>query len=483
MGEFGENNKKLFEEKIIYNQHEVNGSAVEKSMGIYQGYLLLTTTKVIELANLDIKKMKPEDLNRDLLYFLDNSMNGIPQAFEVFNDFLYNLMTQNYNDFMAFVYLCLFIIIGFTVVLMIASVSIIFRVKKMFWEIYQCFLGITKSEFDERSTQLNIMTKMMDEFKESNYFKDFMSFNDFTLPKKSSSKKGKKYTDSLYCFKLLYSLGFIGLFYTIQLGFSSGMMLIFKDSVDKGIWITIKQNDLKQVLMDEFFYYNSLKQKMVLGGESKVFGKKFEEYIPELKKRMKDDSDTMMKLFEDRDDKAYIPLKDYFSKHANSSLCDYSSSIKEKKELCHLLDNKLPLRGIVQVYFRISQYMDEIYSQLENASFDTNSLINDSEYIEFEYTFENVYYWTFVFLEHEAHEFFEDFVFLVIEEDVSLIINLMVSFIVVSFFFTIFSFRNIISQISRVSFTFQLLSINTIINNTGIKYRFLKVYRLNQKHF
>lgn len=50
---------------------------------------------------------------------------------------------------------------------------------------------------------------------------------------------------------------------------------------------------------------------------------------------------------------------------------------------------------------------------------------------------------------------------------------------VVSFFFTLFSFMNMNLQINRVVFSYQLLSINTVINNTAIKYRFLKVYRLN----
>lgn len=88
-----------------------------------------------------------------------------------------------------------------------------------------------------------------------------------------------------------------------------------------------------------------------------------------------------------------------------------------------------------------------------------------------------------IYIEHEIHEKLEDFVEFKVGEAVSLIVQLMIIFIIVSFFFTLFSFNNIINQIKRVVFSFQLLSINTVINNTGIKYRFLKVYRLNQKHF
>jgi hypothetical protein len=42
---------KLFDYKIQYNTHEVNGSLIPNEMSIYQGYLLMTTTKILELVD------------------------------------------------------------------------------------------------------------------------------------------------------------------------------------------------------------------------------------------------------------------------------------------------------------------------------------------------------------------------------------------------------------------------------------------------
>lgn len=110
-----------------------------------------------------------------------------------------------------------------------------------------------------------------------------------------------------------------------------------------------------------------------------------------------------------------------------------------------MLDNKLPARGIVQVYFRITQYFEEVWSQMQNPGFNPLNLLKDSEFIELEYTFENVYIPAMIYIEHEIHEKLEDFVEFKVGEAVSLIVQMMIFFIVVSFFFTLFSFRNIIN--------------------------------------
>jgi hypothetical protein len=58
--------------------------------------------------------------------------------------------------------------------------------------------------------------------------------------KQNPNKTNKKYVNHLYCFRLLFSVGFIVLFYMIQIIFSSGMMLIFRNNINKALWITQK---------------------------------------------------------------------------------------------------------------------------------------------------------------------------------------------------------------------------------------------------
>ena len=60
-------------------------------------------------------------------------------------------MNATYQDFIDFVLLCLFIIIGMMIVLVIASTVCILLVRRMFKEIYNSFLNITEGEFEERA--------------------------------------------------------------------------------------------------------------------------------------------------------------------------------------------------------------------------------------------------------------------------------------------------------------------------------------------
>lgn len=217
-------------------------------MSIYQGYLLMTTTKILELISEDISVFDNSNNNRNILYFTDNAMNGIPLAYISFTDYLYKHMNNTYEDFIRFVLVCLFVIIGMMITLVVASTIFILRIRRMFQEIYTSFLNITEGEFDERSTQLNQISDILNKFKLSYYFQDFMGYITQEKVKTNSSKTNKKYVSNIYCFRLLFSVGFIVLFYMIQISFSSGMMLIFRNNINKALWITDKQHIMSELI-------------------------------------------------------------------------------------------------------------------------------------------------------------------------------------------------------------------------------------------
>lgn len=82
---------------------------------------------------------------------------------------------------------------------------------------------------------------------------------------------------------------------------------------------------------------------------------------------------------------------------------------------------------------------------MSNSSFDPMTLLSDPEFIEMDYTLENVYLPAMIDIHNKIHQQLEDFVEFKVGEAVSLIVQLMVVFISVSFFFTLFSFNNIIN--------------------------------------
>lgn len=483
IGNFEKEKQKFFDQKLAYNDHEVNGTVKPASMGIYQGYILLATTKMVEVSTLPLTEVTKESLDRDVLYLFDNTLNSLPIHSDPFSEFLYVSMNNTYEEFMTFVLMALFVIISLVIVLLIVTLFCIYKIKRMFWDIYYSYTNINEGEFEARFKELSTVDTLLSRFKTSGYFYDFMGEQDIGRTKPDTKKKTKKYQDTMYCFRLLFSLAFIGLFYVIQITFSSGMMLIFRTNVDRALWITSKQRLAQNVLNDQLIFYNSMKQKMILGDNTKAYNESINAFLPKWREQIKQNSDQIFQLFEDNSDESYSKLKDFLVQNSNSSLCSYTSSLLKRKELCHLLDNKIPLRGIVQAYFRVTQYLDEALNHIIQNSENTFDLANDPEFIELEYTFENVYYPAFIFLEDQIHQFFKIYVVEQVSDAVDLIVSLMVGFIAVSFFFTIFSFKNIIMQVNRVAFTFQLLSMDTVINNTGVKFRFLKVYRLNQKHF
>ena len=483
MGNFGTKKSLYFDNNITYYQHEVNGSQILKSMTVYQGYLLLMTAKSIEISKIPIKKFGQKSLNREILYMFDNSLNGLPMAYEPFNEMLYTGMNGAYEEFMSFVLICLFIIVGLILILMLITIVFILRIKRMFWDIYQSFINITEGEYDERFKQLTIMNDMLHDFKMHSYFHDFMGFREIERPSTDAKKKAKSYQGRFYCFGLVLSIASIVMFYLVQVSFSSIMMLIFQENVGQALWITDKQWKSKQLISNQMIFYNGLKQKILFDKPTKGLNKSIDVFLTEWNTKMKENSAIIFHLFEESKGTKYEELEKFLKKASNSSLCSFVGKLEKQKELCDLLDNQIPLRGIVQVFFRIVQYLEEIYTRVINSSFDRDKIMNDPEFVGLEYTFENVYFPAFLYLENQIQTKFEKFVSIRVNEAVNLIITMMISFIMVSFFFTLFSFKNIILQVSRVSFSFQLLSTNTIIGNPGIKYRFLKVYRLNQKHF
>ena len=78
-----------------------------------------------------------------------------------------------------------------------------------------------------------------------------------------------------------------------------------------------------------------------------------------------------------------------------------------------------------------------------SPSFDIKRFMNDPKFVDFEYTFENVYFPAYVYLENVVENFLESYNLIEIGKSSDLIISLMIIFIVSSFFVVMLSFMNI----------------------------------------
>lgn len=120
--------------------------------------------------------------------------------------------------------------IAMMVLLLICSLITLYMVRSMFRQTYESFLYITEGEFDERNNQLSQIGDIMNKFKSSYYFRDFMGFKPQDNFKQNTNKTNKKYSNTYYLFRLVLTIFFTIIFYMTQILFSITMMLIFSSS-------------------------------------------------------------------------------------------------------------------------------------------------------------------------------------------------------------------------------------------------------------
>ena len=474
----------LFNNTITYNTHELNGTLISNNMSMYQGFFLMTATRIVDMAQKNLEDLLGLKNFRDIAYFTENMMNFLPMAYRPFGNLLFDMQTKHFSDFLVVVLKILVSALSLIVIMVIISSWIVFSIRIMFKEIYDSFLNINEGEFDERVFQLNMISDAMSKFKQSCFFKDFMGLNLTDNLKTNANKSTKKRVDKKYCFGLLLSILQIIIFYILQICYSGVIIAIHSSNINKGLWMVHKQKSMNALINNQVLLKNALSQKLILGENTKAMNQSVNEFISQEILRIRTTSYDMFSQTDDVPGEAsFYELQNYLKKISNNTLCELDEFLEDKQEMCEFLDNKIPSNGVTQVYFRITQYLDEAFNLVQKGKIDPITLLNEPQYVEFDYTFENVYMPTLMNIEHEIHKGLEKFLELHLTEKIDLIIRFMIISILLSFFFVIYGFFQISNQIAKVVFSFQLLSINTVLNNTVVKFWFLKVHGLNQKTF
>lgn len=150
---------------------------------------------------------------------------------------------------------------------------------------------------------------------------------------------------------------------------------------------------------------------------------------------------------------------------------------------CEDLENKIPTNGLTQAYLRVTQYLDGVFKTLKNKKFEFYEILENKEYLEFGYTFENVYVVAFMEVQENLLEIAEDFF---IKETNAIVWSLMLSivlFLTLAYVFVLKSYKNMVHQVDVGVFGFQAFSIHTVVHNRILRYSFLKVYGLRQREF
>lgn len=175
-----------------------------------------------------------------------------------------------------------------------------------------------------------------------------MAFNMNDKVKPNTNKPNKKYQNGFYCFKLLLSIFFIILFYLIQILLSGGLMLILRSNISESLWITNKQIVINKIINNQLFFHNSILQNIVAGNEVQAMNKTIGVYIDELAAKVKSESSLMLGLQEAGTNYTESgEIRTFLQEVSNTNLCNFTESLKSKQELCQMLDNRIPTKGLV----------------------------------------------------------------------------------------------------------------------------------------
>ena len=96
------------------------------------------------------------------------------------------------------------------------------------------------------------------------------------------------------------------------------------------------------------FFRDGILQAVVLGLDTKATNESLVTSLDKLSERVKRESNRVFELGEDGDQ--YTPfddLQEFIIQFSNTSLCNFTKSLRSKQELCAFLDDRIPERGFV----------------------------------------------------------------------------------------------------------------------------------------
>ena len=488
----------LFSRSLNMSEFLIGGVEYETSLNYYQSIIHLYPDRATSIANLPIREFKKSTKNIDLLFFLKNALNVFLPGLDDYLELDYTDLKNSYIKFKnSLIYSGLIVLVGLMLILMVLSNVILCLQRSLFKYIFNGYMNITDMEFDEREKELSTLKSVYSGFLEKGCCNDFMGFytvevvTGSTLQKhrQNDQKAVRKYTDPWHCFNLLVIGAVISLFYMLQIGSSASMLTTLNHYTDEIIWTMNKEYIAENLLNYQLVLYNAILERVVLSNKTKIYdGQEIDKFLNEFDQKIRDDSELIFDL--SRNDGDYQPFeqtKQFLTKIENSSLCEEIEILKsesgENETLCTLLDSGIAHKGLVQSYFRVTQYLRQIKTEvINNPNFDPKVMLNDPEFVEFQFTFENVYYPAFLSLIGTIFEKLDQMLNDQGSSDPMYDNNWFRSAVLfLNMIMMVYSFIKINAYMRRVCFSFQLISIFTVLRNISVKLRFLKVYKMNQK--
>lgn len=456
------------------------------NLPFYNGYFLLIAANIFKTKQVEDAQYTQSTSSETIRYFIQNILGHFPVQYREFEAMYFDNISQLFTGLTRLLYLSQ-IIVGTTLALSFGvSIFVISKIRAVFKEVFMSLVNIREHEFEQRHSEVYKVEELLKTFEASNFFEDMMGVSiksQVVDAGQRSKKKAKKYKINCYCFGLAPTILLILGFFTIQIVAGAGKSLFEVIKMNSGIDLLSRIQNTFFTIDDQMVGYNSLMQELILNNQStEVNNQSTSEYLKLWASGSSERNERVNKYRElglSKISGVEFPagITDF------PSLCDLTPELIVRKDLCLYLDDKIALKGILQSNFRVNQYLDEIYSKYLEGKFTKEEILNDETFIDWKYTFMNVYLRSSIYMQEVLAKELNYEISLSLESYHKSFYYYLSVFIFGGIWTIIIIFLNIKEQLKRLVYSYKVLSVNIITENTLIKLCFLRLLRLSKKHF
>jgi len=425
---------------------------------------------------------------------LRNTMNGIWSAYTLYSSYIYGQLKSSYELFIPYLTTSIATLLLLTSILLIASSICILLIKRIIDSIYSTMMNLRQSDFNKRIDMMTALDSTLNTFKKEFFCKDFIGTKSLVIDERNAAKAEFKISKTQHKRVVRYtlyglgsSLGIILFYYLLQMLLYFIILYLFRANISRILWVAERHNIVRELLLTQQYSYNALQQELIFGDRFFINGQIPSSILKTIGEDLRNQSALALSLDQAASDKSIdSQLSANLTIFSQEDLCKFVPSLKDREELCDLLDNKIPGKGYLQSFLRNSQYLSDFYKTIDFAANDKDrsQYLNDPEFVEWEFTLEEVYWECYEFLLEYTTSAIERICLVVIEGEVKN--GIRTCTLLFGFFSVIFigmSFKNISNKIKTAMFNVQVIPISLIVDNSIMKIRFIELLRLNKNYF
>lgn len=474
---------------------------------------LLVNSAIFELVHMQNKNLLSFNTDDVLLnLFLKNtlpnfivSLSTMPQTLR---DLVVGIMGGLSNNVLAIyiVNVCLM------VVAMTASIYFFTKIIRTFRSVCLCLDELKLEDIEVRGNQLSYVISLMDlEKLNPQHIRNLSSGGDTAIKRRKTRKvddKTKIQKDlkvnigvtqkpsgqrklkassrkSQYFFTLLISMIILALFYIGQFVFSGVIVSTLVSKADKLELLYERETRILELTGLLLQYRCAALHTTIAGPTSQIRDLYFAQYNSSENKDKSRIAELVQLIsrptpYSSSDFDVFI--QNSTSSVMSSNICQSVDSLTQSTSLCDLLDVQIPQKGMVQAFYHM-QKMIRVWMDLLNSGGDVMALVNSPEYISHELAVAEVYHPASFFLSRRFFDYIEHTLSVDIGNVETLITISMTFVTVLSLLFTLLTFRDIFKVKEELTYTFQTVSIDGVVENQRVRVAFLRLFALDSQYF